>query len=75
MHQALGKLRARLLPVLTGVADPWKEVNYRMSPRLRKEVLVLRQQGKTYDEIAEVVKLHPVTVGKVCREETGTTKE
>jgi len=72
VHQALGKLRARLLPILAGVADPWKEVNYRMSPRLRKEVLALRQQGKTYGEIAQTVKLHPVTVGKVCRGEVSS---
>jgi integrase len=75
VHRALGKLRAKLLPILTSVADPWKEVNHRMSPRLRKEVLALRRQGKTYDEIAEVVKLHPVTVGKVCREEAAAKKE
>jgi integrase len=69
VHQVLGKLRARLLSILTGVADPWKETNYRMSPRLRKEVLALRHEGKNYKEIAEMVNLHPVTVGKVCREE------
>jgi hypothetical protein len=68
VHRALRKLRARLLPVLTSVAEPWKEMNYRMSPRLRREVLALRKDGKTYNEIAEIVKLHPVTVGKVCRE-------
>lgn len=71
VHRALGKLRGRLLPILTSVADPWKETNYRMSPRLRKEVLALRREGKSYKEIAEIVNLHPVTVGKVCREHKG----
>jgi len=71
VHQALRKLRARLLPVFNTVADPWKEINYRMSPRLRKEVLALRKEGKNYNEIAQIVKLHPVTVGKVCREQKG----
>jgi hypothetical protein len=67
VHQALGKLRAKLLAILTSVADPWKETDYRMSPRLRNDVLALRRDGKSYKEIAEIVNLHPVTVGKVCR--------
>jgi hypothetical protein len=71
VHQALRKLRARLLPVFNTVADPWKEINYRMSPRLRKEVLALRKEGKNYNEIAQIVKLHPVTVRKVCRQQKG----
>jgi hypothetical protein len=71
VHHALGKLRARLLAILTSVDAPWKETNYRMSPRLRKEVLALRREGKKLKEIAEMVNLHPVTVGKVCREQKG----
>ncbi len=71
VHRALARLRSRLLPVLAGVADPSKETNYRMSPRLRKEVLALRRAGKSYKEIAGIVNLHPVTVGKVCRERAG----
>jgi hypothetical protein len=50
-------------------------MSFRTSPRLRKEVPALRRQGKTYGEIAEVVKLHPVTVGKVCREEAASNPE
>jgi hypothetical protein len=69
VHQALGKFRSRLLPILNSVADPWKETNYRMSPRIKKGVLALRHEGKSYKEIAQIVKLHPMTVGKVCREQ------
>lgn len=36
---------------------------------VRKEVLALRQEGKGYKEIAQIVSLHPVTVGKICREQ------
>jgi hypothetical protein len=68
VHRALGKLRTRFLPILTSIADPWKESNFRISPLARKEVLALRRQGKNYREIAQVVGLHPVTVGKICRD-------
>ena len=37
----------------------------------RRTMLALRQEGKTYAEIAEIVKLHPGPVGKVGRAERG----
>lgn len=70
VHKALAKLRSKLLPILTSVPEPWKETAFRKSPMIRTEVLALRQEGKSYQEIATKVGLHPITVGKICRKPT-----
>jgi integrase/DNA-binding CsgD family transcriptional regulator len=70
VHRALTTLREKLLPFLT-VAEPWQEAT--KLQKAKPQVLALRQQGKTYEEIAAEVGLSPGTVGKLCREANGRT--
>jgi hypothetical protein len=56
-----------LLPVLTSVTDPWTYKTIRTSPLLVEKVKALRAEGKELKEIASLVDLHWVTVGKICR--------
>jgi integrase len=71
LHKALLRLRKKLLPILTSVADPWTYKTVRTSPLLVEKVKALRAEGKKLKEIASLVGLHYVTVGKICR---GTKK-
>jgi integrase len=67
VHRALSRLRTKM-PFLTSVAEPWKATMFNKAHKAGKQILALREQGKTYEEIAAVVGLHVLTVGKICRQ-------
>ena len=43
----------------------------RISADVRAEILRLRHERLTFDQIAAVVRVHPNTVGMVCRDHYG----
>jgi hypothetical protein len=69
LHKTLRKLRRKLDGVFSAVTEPWAEQRQTISPLTRQRIRDLRAEGKTLKEIAAVVGLHWVTVGKYCRED------
>lgn len=67
LHRALQILREQLLPVFQSVENPWESTTLRVTPKTVERILALRGQGLTYEQIAEQVGLHWVTVGRYCR--------
>lgn len=68
LHKVLLRVRKKLLPVIQSVEHPWEVENTRVSPAKREKIKTLRAEGKTLQEIGQVVELHWTTVGKLCRE-------
>jgi hypothetical protein len=67
LHRALLKLRKKLQPMFAAVERPWEGRGTTISPGTIAKIKELRTAGKTLTEIAQVVGLHHITVGKLAR--------
>ncbi len=70
LHKVLRLLRKKLDGMFSAVPNPWKQQRHTVSPLTLQRISELRAEGKSLKEIASVVGLHWVTVGKYCRAET-----
>jgi hypothetical protein len=68
LHRELGRLRERLLPVLSSEPTPWASNRLRVRIQRRQEVMAYVAAGKTQREIAALTGLHRVTVGRIFRD-------
>jgi hypothetical protein len=75
LHRALLKLRKKLLPVFSSVEKPWEGRGTTISPMTIAKIKELRAAGKKLAEIAAIVGLHYVTVGKLCRNRKPSQEE